>query len=577
MSEFNLPELGENIQAGDVINVLVAVGDTIAPDQPVLELETDKATVEVPSSIGGVVKAIHIKPGDTIQVGQLILTVEGNGAADQPASAPQEAQQEAPQSEPAPPTPPPAPPPQAATETAAPTHPTEPSTPVVTEFKIPDLGENIQAGAVINILVSVGDTVSVDQPVLELETDKATVEVPSAVAGVVKEIHIKAGDSVQVGQRVLTLEGTASAAEPTPQSAPAVSQPPQPEPPTEAKPEPAPAAAEPSPSAAPAAPPPVPVATLPPDFYEPDAAHSAVPAAPNVRRLAREIGVDITQVPGTGPAGRISMADVKNYARQRSLAGRGVAPAAAPIATAVPLPDFSKWGQVEREAMSNIRRKTAENLSRAWATIPQVTQFAKADISELEELRKRFGKTVEAAGAKLTPTAILLKVVASVLKTFPQFNASVDMSSNEIIYKKYYHIGVAVDTDRGLLVPVIRDVDQKTILELAVELQQVAEKARNKKLSLDDMQGGTFSISNLGGIGGSYFTPIVNAPEVAILGVARGQMEPVYVNDQFEPRLMLPLALSYDHRLIDGADGARFIKTLVEHLEQPFLTALQGW
>jgi pyruvate dehydrogenase E2 component (dihydrolipoamide acetyltransferase) len=269
------------------------------------------------------------------------------------------------------------------------------------------------------------------------------------------------------------------------------------------------------------------------------------------------------------------MADVKNYARQRSLAGLAAAPAAQ--VSAAPLPDFSKWGQIEREAMSNIRRKTAEHLSQAWATIPHVTQFAKADISELEELRKRFSKNVEAAGAKLTLTAILLKVVTSVLKTFPQFNASVDMAKEEVIYKKYYHIGVAVDTERGLLVPVIRDVDQKTILELSLELQQAAERARNKKLTLEDMQGGTFSISNLGGIGGSYFTPIVNAPEVAILGVARGQMEPVYLNGQFEPRLMLPLALSYDHRLIDGADGARFLKTLVEHLEQPFLTALQGW
>lgn len=574
MSEFNLPELGENIQAGDVINVLVAVGDTIAPDQPVLELETDKATVEVPSSIGGVVKAIHIKPGDTIRVGQLILTVEGNGTADQPAVTPQaqpEAQAEA---TPAAPPPPTHEPPQPGAEVVQLDAPAEPATPVTVEFKIPDLGENIQAGAVVNILVSVGDAVKVDQPVLELETDKATVEVPSSVAGVVKEIHIKAGDTVKVGQRVLTLEGTAAAAEPVSQPTPEVSQPAPPEPPAETRPEPAPAA---PPEPAPAAPSPVPAAVLPPDFYEPDAAHSAVPAAPNVRRLAREIGVDIIQVHGTGPGGRISMADVKNHARQRSLTSRGVAPAAAPLAAAVSLPDFSKWGQVEREAMSGIRRKTAENLSRAWATVPQVTQFAKADISELEELRKRFGKTVEAAGAKLTPTAILLKVVASVLKTFPQFNASVDMSSNEVIYKKYYHIGVAVDTDRGLLVPVIRNVDQKTILELAVELQAVAEKARNKKLSLDDMQGGTFSISNLGGIGGSHFTPIVNAPEVAILGVARGQMEPVYLNGQFEPRLMLPLALSYDHRLIDGADGARFIKTLVEHLEQPFLTALQGW
>jgi pyruvate dehydrogenase E2 component (dihydrolipoamide acetyltransferase) len=270
------------------------------------------------------------------------------------------------------------------------------------------------------------------------------------------------------------------------------------------------------------------------------------------------------------------MADVKNYARHRTLNGLPVAAPAAQIAAA-PLPDFGKWGQVEREAMSNIRRKTAEHLSQAWTTIPHVTQFAKADISELEELRKRFAKNVESAGAKLTLTAILLKVVASVLKTYPQFNASVDMTKNEIVFKKYYHIGVAVDTDRGLLVPVIRNVDQKNILELAVELNAVAEKARNKKLTLDDMQGGAFTITNLGGIGGSYFTPIINAPEVAILGVARGEMEPVYQNGQFEPRLRLPLALSYDHRLIDGADGARFLKTLVEHLEQPFLTALQGW
>ncbi len=560
MSEFNLPELGENIKAGDVVNVLVAIGDTIAPNQPVLELETDKATVEVPSSIGGVVTAIHIKPGDTIKVGQLILTVEGNGTADQPAPTAQ-TQPKSPQAELVL-----AAPPQPAAETVAPAHPAEPSVPVMSEFKIPDLGENIKAGAVVNIMVSVGDTVKVDQPVLELETDKATVEVPSSVAGVVKEIHIKAGDSVQVGQLILTLEGTAPTAEPAGQPTP-------PESPVEAKPEPAPAP-PPKPSAAPT---PAPTIALPPDFYKPDAAHSAVPAAPNVRRLAREIGVDITQVHGTSPGGRISMADVKNYARQRSLTGQGFAPAAAPVAAAMPLPDFARWGQVEREAMSGIRRKTAENLSRAWASTPQVTQFAKADISELEELRKRFGKTVEAAGAKLTPTAILLKVVTSVLKIFPQFNASIDMGSSEIIYKKYYHIGVAVDTDRGLLVPVIRNIDQKTILDLAVELQAVAEKARAKKLTLEDMQGGTFTISNLGGIGGAHFTPIVNAPEVAILGVARGQMEPVYLNGQFEPRLMLPLALSYDHRLIDGADGARFIKTLVEHLEQPFLTALQGW
>jgi pyruvate dehydrogenase E2 component (dihydrolipoamide acetyltransferase) len=576
MTEFKLPELGENIQAGDVINVLVAVGDTIEPEQPILELETDKATVEVPSSVSGVIKEIHVKAGETVQVGQVILTVE-NGAptsptASQPEAATQPAQPEPPdESEPAEATVPPdleaeatSPPP---SETAV--------APVVTEFKLPELGENIQAGDVINVLVAVGDTIAEDQPVLELETDKATVEVPSSVSGVVKEIHVKAGETAQVGQLILTLETTTPTRKPEGQLSAVTAKQPQPRPPKEEpKPEPV-TAAPPEPAGETAASPSHLPAPAPPTARpQPEAAYSAVAAAPNVRRLAREIGVDIIQVPGSGPAGRISMADVKNYSRQRRLA-EIMAPTGQ--IAAAPLPDFSKWGEVEREAMSNIRRKTAEHLGQAWATIPHVTQFAQADITELEELRKRFAKTAEAAGAKLTLTAILLKIVTSVLKSFPQFNASVDMAKNEIIYKKYYHIGVAVDTDRGLLVPVIRHVDQKNILELAVELNQVAEKARNKKLGLDDLQGGTFTITNLGGIGGSYFTPIINAPEVAILGVARGQMEPVYKNGQFEPRLMLPLALSYDHRIIDGADGARFLKSLVEHLEQPFLTALQGW
>jgi pyruvate dehydrogenase E2 component (dihydrolipoamide acetyltransferase) len=573
-TEFKLPELGENVQAGDVINVLVAVGDTVAPDQPVLEIETDKATVEVPSSVSGVVKAIHVKAGDTIKVGQLILTVEEDGGA--PADRPARQPTLAPQPEPAPPQE--EPPPATPTEPPVASSPRPTATaPVISEFKLPELGENVQSGTIVNVLVAEGDTIVQDQPVLEIETDKATVEVPSIVSGVVKEIHVKQGDTAQVGQPILTVETTAPTVEP-------VSQPAPPAPQLEPVPETAPTA-PPQPQEIPSpreaveeeTPPPRPSAPirLPEFVVEPDATRAAVPAAPNVRRLAREIGVDIIQVPGTGPDGRVSMADVKNYAHQQRQAGLVAAPAGAMATT--PLPDFGKWGLVEREAMSNIRRKTAEHLSQAWATIPHVTQFAKADIGEVEELRKRFAKNVEAAGAKLTITAILLKIVTSVLKAFPQFNASVDMAKNEIVYKKYYHLGVAVDTDRGLLVPVIRDVDQKSILELAVELHQAAEKARNKKLTLDDMQGGTFTITNLGGIGGSYFTPIVNAPEVAILGVARGQMEPVYQNGQFEPRLMLPLALSYDHRLIDGADGARFLRAVVEHLEQPFLTALQGW
>lgn len=565
--EFKLPELGENIQAGDVINVLVAVGDTITPNQPVLELETDKATVEVPSSVGGTVKAVHIKQGDKVKAGQVILTVEENGGApaglpaNQPATAlPPEP--EPPKEEPKPVLPPP---PQ---ETKAAPPPPPAAAPVTTEIKMPELGENVHSGTIVNVLVTVGDTIAQNQPLLEIETDKATVEVPSSVSGVVKAVHIKTGDTAQVGQTILTVEATMpvvdlAAPAPTPQWATAA--PPQP-------PEETPATLVEVEEEVVSAP-----LGLPEIFTGPDATRAAMPAAPNVRRLAREIGLDITRVTGTGPGGRISMADVKNYARRQRLTGEVVLPAAAAVPVAAPLPDFSKWGAVEQEAMSNIRRKTAEHLSQAWATIPHVTQFTKANIGEVEELRKRFSKNVEAAGAKLTITAILLKIVTSVLKTFPQFNASVDMAKNEIVYKKYYHIGVAVDTDRGLLVPVIRDVDRKSILELAVELNQVAEKARSKKLSLEDMQGGTFTITNLGGIGGSYFTPIVNAPEVAILGVARGQMEPVYKNGQFEPRLLLPLALSYDHRLIDGADGARFLRAVVEHLEQPFLTALQGW
>ena len=562
-TEFKLPELGENIETGDVVKILVSVGEVIEPDQPVLELETDKATVEVPSSVSGKIQAIHISEGDTVQVGQVILTTESN---EQASGAP------APELEKPGPASPPAevesPPPD-----ETPAQATAPATRPA-EFKLPDLGENIESGAVVSILVSVGDTIEPDQPVLELETDKATVEVPSSVSGKIQAIHISEGDTVQVGQLVLTVEGAA---------APDQTRPAPPPKPTEAAPaakvEPKPAAAPPPPESKPA---PATVATPPAQAppgprvaVEPGSALGVIPAAPNVRRLAREIGVDIVQVPGTGPDGRISIADVKNYARQRTTTGVVAAPTRLP--TAEPLPDFSKWGEIEPATMSNIRRKTAEHLSYAWTAIPHVTQFGQADITELEQLRKRFGKTVEAAGARLTVTAILLKLVVSALKSFPQFNASIDMAKSEIIYKKYYHIGVAVDTDRGLLVPVIRDVDQKNIIELAVELNRIAEKTRDRKLKLEDMQGGTFTITNLGGIGGTNFTPIVNSPEVAILGVSRSRVEPVYQNGQFEPRTIMPLSLSYDHRVIDGADGARFLKAVVEHLEQPFLTALQGW
>ncbi len=528
--EFKLPDLGENIESGDIVSVLVAVGDTLEIDQSIVELETDKAVIEVPSSVAGTVTAVHISEGDRIAVGQTILTLDS------------------PADEPAPPAEPPA--------AAAAAEPEAAST--GSQLLLPDLGENIEGGDVISVLVAVGDQLGMDQSILELETDKAVIEVPSSLAGEIVEIHVVEGDHISVGAPVLTIAARAPAAEdgdPKTEAAPAAP------PPALSGVTPPPPATE-APQTAPTAPVPVP-------------GHTLIPAAPSVRRLAREIGVDIAQVAGSGPGGRISEDDVKVHSRQLHSAP---VPAATTTGTPdpLPLPDFTRWGDVEREAMSNVRRVTAERLSSAWATIPHVTQFDKADITDLEMWRKQYGKKAEAAGGKLTPTAIILKMVAAALKTFPQFNASIDMAAREIVYKKYCHIGVAVDTDRGLLVPVVRDVDRKNIIELAVELGEIAVKARDRKLSPDEMQGGCFTISNLGGIGGIGFTPIVNPPEVAILGVARGGLEPVHMDGQFQPRMMLPLSLSYDHRLIDGADGARFLRWLAEALANPFLTLLEG-
>jgi len=299
-----------------------------------------------------------------------------------------------------------------------------------------------------------------------------------------------------------------------------------------------------------------------------------VAAAPHVRRLARELGLDIYNVTGTGPGGRVSEDDVKAYAKATLIAAQQT-PQVARLAEPK-LPDFTKWGKVERVSMRGIRRKTAEHLREAWNTIPHVTQHDRADITELEQLRAKFAPRAEEAGGKMTVTAIALKVCASALKVFPQFNASIDMEKEEIAYKQYIHIGVAMDTDRGLLVPVIRDVDKKNIVELATELSQLSKKARDKKLTPDEMEGGTFTITNLGGIGGTAFTPIVNHPEVAILGLSRGRMEPEWIHGKFEPRLILPLSLSYDHRLIDGADAARFLRWICEAFEQPFLLSVQG-
>ncbi len=428
-------------------------------------------------------------------------------------------------------------------------------------------------------MISPGSKVSEGQPVMELETDKAVVEVPSSVNGTVKEIKVKEGTKVKVGQVIFTLESGGTAQAEKPKHAPVEHISEQHE-------------ARLSVQAAIQAEGKTAAQVFLPDQPHPPAIQSfampeqlgkvagtehraPAPAAPHVRRLAREIGVDIYEVKGSGPGGRISEDDVKVYAKAlltsaSARSGQGSA------FTQPPLPDFTKFGKVERVSMRGVRRKTAQHLWEAWTTIPHVTQQDKADITELEQLRARFAPKAEEAGGKMTVTAIALKVVASALKVFPQFNASIDMAKEEIVYKQYINVGVAVDTDRGLLVPVIRDVDKKNIVELAAELTQISRKAKDKKLTPAEMEGGTFTITNLGGIGGTGFSPIVNYPEVAILGLSRSSMEPIWMNGKFEPRQVLPLSLSYDHRLIDGADAARFLRWIAEAFEQPFLLSVQG-
>ena len=448
------------------------------------------------------------------------------------------------------------------------------------DVKLPELGENIAAGDVAAVLVSPGDHVAKDAPLLELETDKAVVEVPAPEAGVVTAIHVEAGDTINVGDTIASLDpasqdpasqengagpeagGSGKPAAPLASAAESAA-PPAPSPGRESG-----ATFQPvQPAARPA--PPAPAAAGEPAGARP------VPATPAVRRLAREIGVDIDAVSGTGPGGRILLDDVKATAKRLLQAPAGAPPAGA-LPAAPPLPDFAQWGPIERTALNAVRRASAAHLTSVWQTVPAVTQQDKADVTELERLRKHYGARAEAAGGKLTVTAVLVKVVAAALKVFPQFNASIDLPRAEVVYKRYYHVGIAVDTERGLLVPVIRDADQLNIIAIARALGELSARARARKLTLAEMQGGTFTISNLGGIGGSHFTPIINAPEAAILGVSRASWEPAWQDGAFVPRLRLPLSLTYDHRLIDGADGIRFLRWVVEALEQPLLLALEG-
>jgi len=541
--EFKLPELGENIESADVISVLIKKGDRIEVEQSLIEIETDKATIEVPSTVSGEVVDVLVKEGDNIKVGQAIIKIDENGPAAKEDTVESKTKNEETKD--------------GKTKTEEKEKQAESAPQVTTsgkgdvvEFKVPDLGENIESADVINVLIKEGETITKDQGVIEIETDKATIEVPSTIQGKILNVNVKTGDTVKVGDVLFKAELTSDVPESIKKDTAAKdTKKRRTEPPTDL--------------------PKGEVVTMRPGERDdqPPITRGSAPAAPSVRRIAREIGVDINEVKGTGPGGRISMDDVKAHSKKlhearKSGVGIGV--------KAESLPDFKKYGEVERKEMSKIRKVTAEHLSYAWATIPHVTQFDKANITEFERERKELNPQVEKEGGKLTATAILIKVIAEGLEKFPQFNSSIDMEKKEIIYKKYYNIGVAVDTENGLLVPVIKDVNKKNLTEISLELGKLAQKAKDKKLSLEEMQGGCFTITNLGGIGGTYFTPVINSPEVAILGVSRSSYEPVYDGKgNFNPALMLPLSLSYDHRIIDGADAIRFLRWLCEILEQP--------
>lgn len=513
-NELLVPDIGSDGEV-DVIEVLVAAGDTIKKDDSLITLESDKATMEVPASEGGVIEKVIVNVGDKVTTGSVILTLQG--------AAEQSAESKAPEEKPA----------QPAKETSA-NH--EESLPIT----LPDLGTSAEVD-VIEVMMQVGDSVAKEDALITLEGDKATMDVPAPVDGTITSITVKVGDKVKTGMQIGTMKAQGAAPE---KAAPTA------QPTTKA---------EEAPKEQPKAQPevkPAPVQTAP-------TSNKNVYAGPAVRRLAREFGVDLTQVAGTGRKNRILKEDVQNYVKSRlaSGGGSGINVAAAPQI------DFSQFGEIDIQPLNKIKRLTGANVHRSWVTVPHVTQFDEADITEMEAFRKANKATAEAQGVKLTPLVFIMKAVVAALKAFPAFNASLDATGENLIYKKYFNIGVAVDTPNGLVVPVIRDVDQKGFLELARELGEISTKAREKGLMPKEMSGSCFTISSLGGIGGTAFTPIVNTPDVAILGVSKASIKPVYQNDEFVPRLMLPLSLSYDHRVIDGAEGARFSRFLSDSLE----------
>ncbi|MFJ3148409.1 dihydrolipoyllysine-residue acetyltransferase [Pseudomonas putida] len=535
MSELiRVPDIGSG--EGEIIELFVKVGDRIEADQSLLTLESDKASMEIPAPKAGVIKELKVKLGDRLKEGDELLVLEAEGAAAAAPEAPAAAA--APAAAPAP-----------AAEAAPAAPAAAPAAASVQDIHVPDIGSSGKA-KIIEVLVKVGDTVEADQSLITLESDKASMEIPSPAAGVVEEVLCKLEDEVGTGDLIFKLKvaGAAPAAAPTPAAA-----------------APAPAKAEAAPAAAPAAA--APAAAPAPAATAPAAGSNAkVHAGPAVRQLAREFGVELGAVAATGPHGRILKEDVQVYVKAMMQKAKEAPAAAGATGGAgippIPAVDFSKFGEVEEVALTRLMQVGAANLHRSWLNVPHVTQFDSADITELEAFRVAQKAVAEKAGVKLTVLPLLLKACAFLLKELPDFNSSLAPSGKAIIRKKYVHIGFAVDTPDGLLVPVIKNVDQKSLLQLAAEAAALAEKARTKKLSADEMQGACFTISSLGHIGGTGFTPIVNAPEVAILGVSKATMQPVWDGKAFQPKLMLPLSLSYDHRVINGAAAARFTKRL---------------
>ena len=543
--EVKVPDIGDFAEV-EIIELLVKPGDTVKAEQSLITVESDKASMEIPSSHAGVVKELRVAIGDKVKEGSLVLMIETAGEA--AAAAPEPASAATPAS--AAPAPAPAPVPAAAPL----------ATPAVSagpvDVLVPDIGDFDEV-TVIEVMVKAGDTIKVEQSLITVESDKASMEIPSSHAGVVKDLKVKVGDKVAKGSLVAVVEATGVAAVAAVSAPPAASS--------------APASASAS-VPAPAAEKAVPTAALP--AHEPTVDKGVLPhASPTIRKFARELGVPLGEVKGSGPKGRITQDDVHGFVKGvmggsvQTAAQKSTAPASAagagggiPGLLAWPKVDFAKFGAVERKDLSRIKKLSGANLHRNWVLIPHVTNNDDADITELEAFRVATNKEHEKSGVKVTMLAFVIKAVVSALKKFPDFNTSLESTSSgdQLVYKQYFHIGFAADTPNGLVVPVLRDADTKGILQISTEMSELAKKARDGKLGPADMTGGCFSISSLGGIGGTHFTPIINAPEVAILGLSKSAMKPVWDGQQFVPRLLMPLSLSYDHRVIDGASAARF-------------------